>query len=482
MPDYELCVVGAGITGLNAGTVAGSYLGRDDRVLVVDSRERVGGMWNDTYDYVRLHQPHGNFTAGATRWTFDRPREHLATKGEVLDHMQHCLEVAGRSVDLHQRLGWSYVGHRANADGLEIDLRGPDGAVEHVTSARLVKAFGHRLAPTRPLEVTSRDVHAVTPESLESTPPADAPVWIVGAGKTAMDVAYALRTSHPGREINLIAGNGVFFGRRETFFPTGAKAWWTGTPLNGALRKVAGRFDGTNEDAVAAWVRDTYCISPVPEARDFFSAYLSEAECNVIAGALTAVERDYLDDIRDSAAGPELVFRSGRTRPIPAGSVIVNCTGSLLRDEHPYEPPVSDAERTVSIHTRSCPTGPFTAFAGYYLTHLLFLGRLTSIGLYELDLEALAAQNRRVVIYASIALAMHNLGCIATAVPPKVMLGCGLDYDSWYPLPRRLLGMADFLAHLRAERRHNQATLDALAARFDVRCAPIETSAETATV
>jgi hypothetical protein len=40
--------------------------------------------------------------------------------------MQHCLEVAGRSVDLHQRLGWSYVGHWANADGLEIDLRGPD--------------------------------------------------------------------------------------------------------------------------------------------------------------------------------------------------------------------------------------------------------------------------------------------------------------------------------------------------------------------
>ena len=473
MPDYELCVVGAGITGLNAVTVAGSYLGRGDRVLLVDGRDCVGGMWNDTYDYVRLHQPHGNFTAGATRWTLERPREHLATKPEVLAHLQHCVDVAGRSVDLHQRLGWSYAGHSASAGGIEIELHGPDGAVASVTSARLVKAFGHQLAPARPLELSSQDVHSVTPETVESASPT-APVWIVGGGKTAMDVAHQLCTTQPGREVNLIAGNGVFFGRRETFFPTGAKAWWTGTPLNSAFRKVATRFDGTNEDEVAAWLRDTYCISPVPDARDFFSAYLSDAECNVIAAGLTAVERDYLDDVRDTNNGPELLLRSGRTQPVSAGVVIVNCTGSLLRDTHPYEPPASDGGRTVSIQTRSCPTGPFTAFAGYYLTHLLFLERLMSTGLYELDLEALAAKDRRVVIYASIALAMHNLACIATAVPPKVVLGCGLDYDTWYPLPRRLLGMADFMAHLRSERRHNRATLDTLAARFGVRCASLD--------
>lgn len=72
---------------------------------------------------------------------------------------------------------------------------------------------------------------------------------------------------------------------------------------------------------------------------------------------------------------------------------------------------------------------------------------------------------------------VHNLGCIATAVPPKVTLGCGLDYDTWYPLPRRLLGMTDFMAHLRAERRHNRATVDTIAARFGVRCGPLDSNA-----
>jgi cation diffusion facilitator CzcD-associated flavoprotein CzcO len=89
----EVCIVGAGIAGLNALFVASQYLSRDQRVILVDRRERVGGMWVDTYPYVRLHQPHPMFTAGNIEWTLGRDRSYLATKGEVLDHFQHCLNV-----------------------------------------------------------------------------------------------------------------------------------------------------------------------------------------------------------------------------------------------------------------------------------------------------------------------------------------------------------------------------------------------------
>ena len=54
----EVCIVGAGIAGLNALFVASRYLSRDQKVILIDRRERVGGMWVDTYPYVRLHQPH----------------------------------------------------------------------------------------------------------------------------------------------------------------------------------------------------------------------------------------------------------------------------------------------------------------------------------------------------------------------------------------------------------------------------------------
>jgi cation diffusion facilitator CzcD-associated flavoprotein CzcO len=44
----DLCIVGAGLAGLNALFVASQYLSRDQKVILVDRRPRVGGMWVDT--------------------------------------------------------------------------------------------------------------------------------------------------------------------------------------------------------------------------------------------------------------------------------------------------------------------------------------------------------------------------------------------------------------------------------------------------
>ena len=76
----DVCIVGAGVAGLNALFVASQYLSRDQKVILVDRRERVGGMWVDTYPNVRLHQPHQFFTAGNIKWTLGRGRSYLATK------------------------------------------------------------------------------------------------------------------------------------------------------------------------------------------------------------------------------------------------------------------------------------------------------------------------------------------------------------------------------------------------------------------
>jgi cation diffusion facilitator CzcD-associated flavoprotein CzcO len=75
----DVCIAGAGVAGLNALFVASQYLSRDQKVILVDRRERVGGMWVVTYPYVRLHQPHPMFTAGNIEWTLGQDRSYLAT-------------------------------------------------------------------------------------------------------------------------------------------------------------------------------------------------------------------------------------------------------------------------------------------------------------------------------------------------------------------------------------------------------------------
>jgi cation diffusion facilitator CzcD-associated flavoprotein CzcO len=50
----DVCIVGAGLAGLNALFVASQYLSRDQKVILVDRRRRVGGMWVDVLDRSQL--------------------------------------------------------------------------------------------------------------------------------------------------------------------------------------------------------------------------------------------------------------------------------------------------------------------------------------------------------------------------------------------------------------------------------------------
>jgi hypothetical protein len=194
----------------------------------------------------------------------------------------------------------------------------------------------------------------------------------------------------------------------------------------------------------------------------------------VITDGLRAIEKEYFTDAVDDGENVEIVFRSGRTATVPPGTWLVNCTGSLLRSPHPYEPFVSPAGTTLSIQMRSSATGPFSPFGGYYLTHLLFAGRLGNAGLYELDMEDLYAKAKDIVIYAAMSHTVHNLSVLSDALPSKVMLDCGLDYDRWYPLPRRALGLAAFLRTHRRDRERCRQALDTLGERFNVRSGPLQ--------
>lgn len=471
---YDLCITGAGIAGMNALVVASTYLPKTARVLLVDTRPRVGGMWVDTYDYVRLHQPHGNFTAGNVGWNLDVAPSHLASRQEVLDHFQRCYGIAAGRMNVQARFGTAYESHRESGDLVEVTLKTPDGQLRTVTAKRLIKAFGHEVTPNDPLAVSSAQVRSITPELLgvhdAELRADDAPIWVIGGGKTAADAAHRLITEFPGREINMLAGPGTIFTRRETFFPSGAKRWWSGESINSMARQTSRMFDGTNEDEVRDWFLATYGIGLTNESRDYFGAYLSEAEVDVIKGGLATVENEYFADAVDREGRTELVLRSGGVREVQPGTWLVNCTGSLMRKElRPYEELISPSGRVLSIQLRSSATGVFTSFAGYFMTHLMFTDKLRTADIYVLDVEELFSKARPLAIYASFSCSMHNLSVISKALPNKVLLDCGLDYDRWYPFPRRMLFTMDFLRTHSRDRKHHRKTLDTVRERFGVR-------------
>ena len=168
--ECTLCIVGAGVTGLNALCIAALYLGKNDKVIILDRKDGIGGMWPGVYDYIRLHQPYREFTCNNIPWKLKMNPSYLARKTDILEHLQDCYEQAKNSLKLSEYWNYSLL------DCQEIEV---DGNYEvHasfantinqqaprllIKSQRLIKAFGANIPPMTPLSFTSSSIESITP-------------------------------------------------------------------------------------------------------------------------------------------------------------------------------------------------------------------------------------------------------------------------------------------------------------------------------
>lgn len=484
-PDVEtcdLCIVGAGHCGLNFLFSAVQYLGKDSKVILVDQKPTLGGMWNDTYDYVALHQPHRQFTVGNIPWTLDEDPSHLATKEEILAHLRHCLETLRARVSLVERYNLAYEGHH---EGLQ---EGPyrvearfvptqaGGIPRRIRAKHLVKAFGFRVPKPQPLPLSSQHVLSLTPDDPRlmerDGPHAAKPVHIIGGGKTGMDTAHTLLTRFPGREVHLVIGKGTLFFDRDKLFPSGLERWVGGRMASSAFLELALRFDGHNEEQCFELLRERYGVALNDRCDNFVSAIMSKDENQRIASGVRQVTEDYLVDVRDGAGGPAMVLRGGATKPVAPGSLIVNCTGNLVRTIHPYEPYLSEEGSTVSIQTTSSVIA-FQGISAYYLGHLLYLGKLHTLPLYPLDIDRFFARHKKAYTFTYFTQMLYNLLLIMDAVPMRVMSDCHLNFDRWYPPHRQMLAVLGLLANKRRYLAHFRRSLDRACARHQITSGPL---------
>jgi hypothetical protein len=332
--------------------------------------------------------------------------------------------------------------------------------------------------------VSSRQVHSLTPEDdvrEGEIAHSDAPVWILGGGKTAMDTARAVITGFPGREVNMLAGSGTYFINRDRSFPSGHRRWWAGKRGYLTFRDLAMRFDGNNQHEVMGWFRDSgICLSVTPQAKHFLFGQLSPREARTIKDGLNHLVMDHLVDVVDSDDRVEMRMRSGSVRAIEPGSWLVNCSGHFFhRDPVPYSPYTSGDGRVASVSPRST-IALLASFNGYFLSHLLMLDKLDEVPLYALDGDQLARQDRDAWACALVALHLHNLAVMLDEVPREVFAGNGLDFERWFPPARQLLTNVQFAREHQRVREHTAASLDRVRDVHQVRCGPLNAPALSA--
>ena len=178
---FNTIVVGAGQAGLSAGY---HLQQRDVDFVIVDARERVGDVWRNRWDSLRLFTPAKY--SGLPGMPFPAEPMHLPDKDEVADYLERYAE----RFDLPVRSGT-----RAESlvrDGERWILRTSRGTLE---ADNVVVATGPFQRPHVPdfAARLSPDIHQL--HSSEYRSPfdlPDGPVLVVGAGNSGAQIALEL--------------------------------------------------------------------------------------------------------------------------------------------------------------------------------------------------------------------------------------------------------------------------------------------------
>jgi cation diffusion facilitator CzcD-associated flavoprotein CzcO len=438
--DCELCIVGAGYAALNGLNAAAKYLKKGDRVVVIDKNTTWGGQWNRTYGFVRLHQPYRLFTAGDQPWALKRDLSHLATRQEVLDHLTSVSGVSAGHLEVMPLFAHAYRGHRIRDGHAEIDaapISNGETRTVRIRARKLLKATGFNMEPLPAFPLSSQRVRSVGPsdprlmtsEFLDS----DAPIYIIGSGKTAMDVVrHVAQSRRAPRPIHILTGSGMWFLIRDNVFPRGPRRYFQGTPPGDVFLRAALMYDGQNERAVFETLeRDGLLMNVFGHGGNCRLGVLSFAERDEVRAAVSEIHRGKLVDVE----GTRMIVREGVDRrevAVADGSWFINCTSHVRY--FPHEPVLQDGGIVCAPQFAMGLSGP----AAYYTTHLWYRDELGAVApaLYRTRADI---EPKLKVMPARSLCTIANMILTLSRLPPSVASEYEGDLNKWYPIHRQLL-------------------------------------------
>ena len=474
MESCDLCVIGAGYAGINALNAATKYLRQGARVVVVARESQWGGQWVDQYDFVRLHQAFALYTAGEREWSIrkTKPWSYLASKKEVLQHFDEIVSanISEKELDLVSLFQYEYKGSYVIEDGkvhLEVSSllkeEMPGAAFPppvKIIADRMIVAQGVNIPQKLPLyfPTLSESVHSLCPADILSpkwhpimkySQDADKPIWIIGSGKTAMDIICLLSKREPSwrSRLRCIAGRGTWFMNREMVDnPVDAN----GNLLPVYILEMCAKFNGDNAREVYQELSAKgFFHSYVADAQNFVAGIASKEEIEmckaVLPPASDRVLKCHLMDLEESAEGElRMKLRSldGETveyRPLERGSFIVNCTDNVREGQLDIQPIVSDDGLVLTTQNPLRHSG----LSAHLQTHAWYLGLLE--GVWQQYIVNPPWNYHQKDTFMLQGIVGHNTRLISAVLPKEILAETkGLGHPPGLPPPT-----AEWLARVR---------------------------------
>jgi len=454
--ECNLCILGAGYGGIGALVAASENLKAGDKVIIIDRTRGWGGHWIEQYSFLRLHQPYRHFSVGRFGWKLKQSRDYLATKREVLSHMEDIANEIGKKLKLvclfaHEFDSYEEGGMDGSPNVLVRAHSIDYGRSVLIQAQKFIRATGFDVKIKQPVAFTSKSIQSVSVRDPMLCDPeiryAGKPIYILGSGKTAMDLVCMLSKNNPASNLNitLIAGRGGCFGVRDRLFATKAKRWFGGHLVTDVFYDYSKDWDGENQaDCLAHLERKGIIDSPISDPENWVWGVLSLGEIQTVKETVSEVIKGHVSDIVDDSQGnPVMHLRSGKMIPVEKESIIVNCT------DHLVAPP---KEKLLS--PLGCVLYPqvalvFPATTNYYLSTVFLRGDLPKVAdkLYRSRIGGAEPKNVHAVHSALAFLA--NLELLLPHLPLSVLLNDTSNLNKWYPLHRQALSFARLLLRRR---------------------------------
>jgi hypothetical protein len=356
--DY--LVVGAGASGL---AFADALVAETDAdVLLVDRRPRVGGHWNEAYEFLRLHIPSANYGVNSLALGDDGFDEdggyERATGPQVRDYFHRVLD--------EQLLPTGRVGFLGERDYVDADdgrhrLRGPEGTVEEVTVRRKLVDTRYMATDLPALHTPSFAVEAgaqLVPVGKLADGVDHERYTILGSGKTAIDACLYLLDAgvDPGR-ITWVRPRDQWLLDRASL-----------QPLDQVGSIVAGFADDIEAAAQATSVDDLFLrleasgrllrIDPAVTPTMYRCAIVTRRELEQLRSVEDVVR---LGRVRHIA--PHEIALAEGTVPTTPGTLHIDCTANGLH-LGPLQP-IFAADRITIQQVRPCSPVFNAALIGY---------------------------------------------------------------------------------------------------------------------
>ena len=429
--NCDLCLIGGGYAAVNALNSATYHLQKGSRVIVIAKEHGWGGNWINQYNYVRLHQPYQVFTAGKREWDLLKPDTYLADKREILRHLEDIVYKCVEEKELDLLVFFNYLQYddmevlntADNTGKKQVKLKARHLINEkhnntenvpqflEIHANRVIKGTGFNILPNKPLNSILTPLSSKDNNNIQSISPSDvltpewnvkmrfktnganvipAPIYVIGSGKTAMDVIYHLSKKLKGMKdrICCISGRGTWFVRRDQFNFTSETPFMQkhsysyNTPLDW-IRETFTMYDGTNGlETLKELGKKGFLHTPIPGAASFALGISSTEEINHVKKVLQPsnekIIRAHLLGLVDNVQTKrtQLKLQTIETREIfykdlEPGSIIVNCT-SHIPNNLKHEPILSHEGMVCSPQYICGFSGPSANWG----THLFYLNKL----------------------------------------------------------------------------------------------------------